>query len=239
MRSFALSLAIVSPCIVAAACGDNLDAGDDSTSEVQSNDGDHPDAGMEEPRAIISSLLLTAPSCDAAVADFEVDVLYADDRSLVPNRACTMTFDDGTVYDQCIGSHTFADGGFHDYLLEVRDLDSGATERTEGRRYIEYPLLVTFEAQAPACGLEVSYAGTVNVSAFSIAHISPAENVVGDAFSNSRDGSFQVTQPGTYTVTFSVEDERAIPICEAQITREVTVTACPDEHPHEPGCGHM
>ena len=233
MRSVALSLAIVVPSFFA--CGDNK-PGDSSLPFESGSDEEYPDAGVE-PRPIISSLLLTAPSCDAAVAEFEVDVLYADDRSLVPNRACTMTFDDGAVYDQCAGSHTFATGGFHDYVLEVRDLDNGAVERTEGRRYIEHPLLVTFEARAPECGLEVSYEGTVNVSAFAIVHITPAENVVGDADSNARSGTFQVTQPGTYQVRFDVEDERSIPICSETIVREVTVTAC--DHEHEPGCGHM
>jgi hypothetical protein len=234
MRSLALVLSIPLSFV---ACGDNIDP-DEGSSASESGDEDHPPDAAPA-REIVASLLLTAPSCDAPVADFEIDVLYADDRSLVPNRACTMTFDDGTVYDQCIGSHTFADGGFHDYVLEIRDLDSGAVLREEGRRYIEYPLLATFEATAPACGLEVSYAGTVNVSAFSITHISPAENVVGDAFAHVRTGTFQVTQPGTYNLRFYVEDERSIPICEATIDREVTVTACPDEHPHEPGCGHM
>jgi hypothetical protein len=235
MRSLVLSLSIVTPCFFA--CGDNLPPDEDSNSSVQSGDGHHPDAAPA--RDIISSILLTQPSCDAAVADFEIEVMYADDRSLVPNRACTISFDDGAVYESCAGSHTFAEGDFHDYVLEVRDLDSGAVERTEGRRSITPPLLVTFEAQAPACGLEVSYAGTVNVSAFGIVRISPSENVVGDAFTNARNGSFQVTQPGTYEVSFYVEDERSIPICEETIVREVTVTACPDDHDHEPGCGHM
>lgn len=233
---FALSLAFVTPMIVA--CGDNLQPDEDSRSSVQPTDGDHPDAGMEA-RAITASLLLTAPSCDAPVADFDVEVYYADDRSLVPNRACTMTFDDGAIYEQCIGSHTFAEGGFHGYSLEVRDVDSGALERTEGIRYIEHPLLATFEATAPACGLEIAYAGTVNVNAFSIVNVEPAANVAGDAFAHARTGSFQVTRPGTYRLRFDVEDERAIPICQATIERDVTVTACPGDHDHEPGCGHM
>ena len=53
------------------------------------------------------------------------------------------------------------------------------------------------------------------------------------------EGTVTLSEPGTYTLRVSAEDERPVgPICVVEVEREVTLVACPDDHEHVPSCEH-
>jgi hypothetical protein len=226
MRSFARSVVCVCP-ILLFACGDNLrPAGtvndNDDTAVDTGESGQH---GM--PRAIVAGLDINSPSCDDATASFEVLVSHADDRTFVKNARCRVTFDDGAVSDLCLGEHTFASAGAHTFTAEVEDLDTGATVRVERTRSIAEPLKVDLAVDVPTCGLELAFHATLSTRAEVHVTMSPDDQVVAPHVVGTA-GRFQVLAPGTYTITLLAEDERATgPICSREVTRTVTLSACP------------
>jgi len=188
-----------------------------------------PGNTLEPPplRAITAALDLGIPSCDAPVASFEVIVRHADDGSLVPNPTCRVEFDDGAVFPRCSGEHTFAEPGLHGATAFVVDPATEEVLIASAERVIFPGLEVTLEAAAPACGLALSYAGTVNATSDVRVSVSPAP--AGPFDPSARTGTIAVAAPGVYTVTLSAEDERTPgPICQRTIARTVEVVACAD-----------
>lgn len=175
----------------------------------------------------------SSPSCDAPVVAYEALIDPA-----VSEPQCRWTFDDGATSDACVGEHELPAGGVHDYTLEVLDLATGAFGSTSGSFFIYEPLLIDVEVQQPACGLSFAFTAEANQSSFLTALVTPSDKVVGEPFFLGGDGNVTVTEPGTYTIEFTAEDERTTgPICVERVVRTVEVVAC-DDHEHEPGCGH-
>jgi hypothetical protein len=230
MRSLALPVVYVTSTLIMSACGTSAPPEDEDTAAVLPvGSDDDPD----EPRAIVAGIDIGSPRCDTATASFEVLARYADDSTFVPNRRCRVTFDDGAVSELCAGEHTFASAGAHTFTVEVEDLDTGATARTETTRTIAAPLEIDLELDVPTCGLEVGFRATSTPRAEVHVTMSPPETVV-EPHVAGFSGTFQALQPGSYTITMTAEDERQTgPICLRSLTRTVELRAC-DDHDCDP-----
>jgi hypothetical protein len=178
---------------------------------------------------------LTQPSCDAALLAFEVFDVFRADGTRVTSPQCRFEFDDGGVSTACTGEHIFAEGGFHDLVVTVVDPETKEFFTEMTRRNVMPPIEAFIEARQVECELAIEATVGHNVTAFSIASVSPEENVVGDAFRHGQGvHTFEVTQPGIYVVTYFVEDERAIPICTETISQKVEVKDCNVPPPCDP-----
>src|SRR5688500_18931411 len=103
-----MKLYLLLPTALLVACAEPAPPQD---TEDQSSSGTEDHGGGEETaaREIQVSPQITFPSCEAALAAFEVSVRYADDQSFVPNYSCVWKFDDGTTLASCNGEHVFAE----------------------------------------------------------------------------------------------------------------------------------
>lgn len=224
------------PALLLAACGDNLASpSDQATAGAESTPTDTETDTDGVSRAIDASIYIETPSCTEALAKFEADVSYVDDGSPVGAVTCKWTFDDGSTSDQCAGEHIFATSGNHEFLVDITHTVTGETARATQVRYVEAPHVADLEVTAPECGLEFSYKASVSTPSENHIAVLEADKVIGlDPF--ALEGTVRVTEPGTYTVVYTAEDERQTgPICEARVEKQVTVTAC---HDHTPDCGH-
>jgi hypothetical protein len=229
-----MTIKLVLPAVlVAAACGDNLDPTNDETSL-----GTEEGAGETEDttaRPISASPLIYFPSCDAAVAQYEADARYADtdEIDIVPRFSCQWTFDDGTTSTSCAGEHTFAEGGWHDFVLVVTDLDTGETDEVVQRRYVYPPIEANLDVTTG--DRTITWNATVNVSAEVHVFVEPSELLdTDDPFYHlNRNYTVGVLRDGTYTVRMTVEDERTVgPICSAEVIKTVNVFCTGGDHTH-------
>lgn len=236
MHRLALIPAWIIPAVLGAGCGNNHQP--DTENSISAPDEKAWDR-EEQARAITAGFDVFSPSCVAPVAQFEAVVRYADDpTSLVPNLRCLFTFDDGSVSTQCAGEHTFEEPGLHGFSLEAEDLDTGEVDIIEEDRFIAIPLAVELTLDVPVCGLTFSFNAELSTAAETNVTMDPADRFV-DAHVFGTSGSFTAREAGVYTLRLSAEDERTNgPICQVNIERQVELVACPDDHEHEPGCGH-
>jgi len=235
MRSLASLLAV--PALLIAGCGDNLTpdgSGVESTFEVTGElPGPGPDA---DPRPLQGFIDGASLDCELMTLDYEAVIQYADDLSPALDIDCHVEFDDGAESFDCAGTHLFATEGVHNVRLTVTDRAFGGTFVDEGFFRVYAPLELTVSAEAPACGLSLSYDSVVSPSSPRFTLISPEANVVGGGARMGGAGSVEVTAEGTYTVTVLAEDERTVgPICSREVTATVDVVAC---HGHTPDCDH-
>ncbi len=223
---------LVPALLLAVACGDNLHDTDDQTS-FGSEDGAVPTDAPA--RAIEASIYIETPSCDGAIAAFEMDARYADDQSPLPitDYTCLWKFDDGTTSTDCAGQHEFADGGDHDFVLEVTHVATGETVEVMQRRFIYPPIEANLDVTTG--DRTITWNATVNVGAEVHVFVEPAELLV-DAdplYHTNRNYTVEVLRDGAYTVRMTVEDERgAGPICTAEIVKQVNVFCTGGEHTH-------
>ena len=223
------------PAFLLAACGDNMAPPSDQATAGAESTPTETDTDDGVSRAIDASIYIETPSCTDALAKFEVGVRYADDGSPADSYTCKWTFDDGATSDQCAGEHIFATSGNHEFLVDVTHTVTGETARATQVRYIEAPHVATLEVTAPECGLELSYKASVSTPSENHIDVLESDKVI-DLAPLALEGTVRVTEPGTYTVVYTAEDERQSgPICEARVEKQVTVTAC---HDHTPDCGH-
>jgi hypothetical protein len=236
MRRFAVSLAIVTPCLLAA-CGDNLDPEQGELSSVQSGAGEEADAEPEPIREIVAELEVTSPQCWDTVAGYAIRATYADDGSPVETLRCNVRLD-GTSSDLCAGEQAVSSPGFHDFVVDVVDVETGATAHLEQRGFIEPRMEINFEWVTPACGLFFDFNLSVPQSTLKQIVVSPADKIVGgDPGPFDQGGRVEVTEPGTYTLSAYIEQERSNgPLCSIAVDRDVQVVAC--EHEHTPDCAH-
>ncbi len=238
MRLFALPAAL----LAFVGCGDNLqpEADEDVGSvEAPTDEPDHH--GSEEPdappaRALDVGFDVQQPSCDGPIVAVEALVSHQDDGTPASGYTCRYLFDDGAVLEGCVGEHAFAEAGFHEITLEVTDAAGVVYTRTTSRDVLP-AFTVDLDLDVPACGLEVGYVASTSTSASAIVFVDPADKFV-EATSNLLSGSFTAREPGTYAIQINAEDERAIPICTASVRYELTLRACPHNHPPDPHCPH-
>ena len=214
------------------ACGDNLHPDEDQV-QVNSEEegGGHDDDGP--PRAINAGIGIMTETCERTVAHYEAFASYTDDNSPATNIACVWTFDDGATSTACTGSHQFAIAGSHDFVLEVTDLDSGATARSTQTRIFHPPLALTLEVSST--DLTISYTAVSNTGGEQVVFVSPDALVIADDpnYPRTTIGTVRVTEAGTYTVTYDVEDERGVSeICSGRLTRTIDVACDKDNVGH-------
>lgn len=235
----ALSLAIATPCLFAACTfGDNIQPNEGDSSSVQSGNSDQdagvdtPDAGVREIRA---ALHVTSPDCFQPIAAFEVEGIYADDGSPVPNLECHVAFDDGgPASDSCAGMQNVSGGGLHVFTVDISDPATGAMAHLQTQRMVEAPLRPNFEWDTHTCGLHIDFNLSAPSAQVRRVTVSPAEGVIGGPVFGDG-GGIDFSAYGDYTLTAYVEQERATgPICSLTIPRPIQILPC--DHEHGPSC---
>jgi hypothetical protein len=217
--------------LLIAGCGDNLHPED--TRDLSSSGSDEDGSGGDAPRTIDAAIDIQTITCVETIARFEGFASHVDDNSPVFNIACKWTFDDGATSNECIGEHRFDRAGAHDFVLEVTDLDTGATDISTQTRQFHPPLELTLDVTTS--DLTISYVATSNTGGEQVVFVQPDELVIADDpnYPRTTTGTVRVLQAGTYTVTYDVEDERGVSeICSDRLVREVTVVCSGDGHVH-------
>lgn len=238
----ALPLAIVTPCLFAAACGDNLQPDEGDSSSVQSGNTDQPDGGVDVPdgdapdaseREIIVDLLVTSPECFDAIAEYEVTARYADDNSPVGDLQCSVQADfAGPTSNSCTGRLNVFDGGEHLFNIDVQDAN-GAVAHADLRRFVEAPLRPNFDFELHSCGLHIDYNLSAPMAQTRVVTYTSADGTVSGPFPDG--GGIDFPAAGAYTLTAYVEQERPVgPICSLTIPRPITIVEC--DHEHGPSC---
>jgi hypothetical protein len=219
---------LVLPCLAAFGCADNPQPAPDDPPAKDGTSDKWDDAPHGSP--LLSAFIDGySNSCDATSAQVEVVASYSD-GSAIGQLACTLTFDDGETADGCLVNHVFASSGTHSVSAHVTDLATNAVVDVTETIYV-YPLAsygADLQVSAPTCGLELSYKASLEIGAERHVTVEPADKIIAPAgYEQLLENTIQVTEPGTYTVRFALEDERERgPICTYEITKEVTVTAC-------------
>jgi hypothetical protein len=220
------------------ACADNLNSGDrvatspDANEANEANEGSPSDSPTDA-RAIDAQIFIDAITCDNTIARFEAEARYVDDNSPAVNIACNWTFDDGSTSNECAGEHLFDAAGAHDFVVEVTDLDTGASDIATQTRLFDPPLELTLDVTGDDQSLSIMYAATSNTGGLQAVTVTPSELVVADDpnYPQATSGTVRVLEHGTYTVTYYVEDERGVSeICSGQLVEQVTL-ACKGDHP--------
>lgn len=219
------------PILLLAACGDNLHPDD---TDDQSSFGSEEDTGGHDTpaREIDASIFIETITCVETIARFEAGARYIDGTP-VTDFECLWTFDDGTTSTECVGEHPFAEAGFHDFELEVTDVTTGARDTVTQTRFFFPPLEATLEVTGDDFAL--TWNAMSNTGGEQIVTVSPAELVIADDpdYQRRLHYTVQVAQPGTYTVEYSVEDERGVSeICQARVVREITLVCDGAGHVH-------
>ena len=221
------------PALLLAACGDNLTPDEDQVSGTAV--GDHDD-GSDDPaaRPLQAQIFIQTITCNETIARFEAGAQYLDDGTNALNIACKWTFDDGTTSTECAGDHPFATSGAHDFVLEVTDLDTGATAVSTQTRIFAPPLELTLDVTSN--GLSISYNASSNTGGWPNVFVQPAELVFTEDDPNyptATTATLRVREAGTYTVTYDVEDERSSgEICLGRLVKEITVVCDGAGHVH-------
>jgi hypothetical protein len=213
--------------LLAAACGDNL-APEGAEGQSTSGNEEGPPA-----RAIDADIFIETITCHETIARFEAGARYVDDNSNVFGIQCLWRFDDGTTSTECAGEHPFDRAGAHDFVLEVTDPATGATDIATQTRIFAPLLELTLDVTGD--GLSISYTATSNTGGEQVVFVSPDEFVIVDDpnYPRTTSGTVRVTQAGTYTVTYDVEDERgASEICSGQLVKTITLVCDGDGHVH-------
>jgi hypothetical protein len=217
------------PVLLLAACGDNLHETDDQSSSADEASAPDPDP---EARAIDGAIYIETITCNETIAKFEADARYVDDNAPALNVSCKWTFDDGTTASTCAGEHAFAVAGTHDFVLEVTDLSTGATDTVTQARFFQVPLALTLDVRGD--DLSITYTATSNTGGVQVVFVSPDDLVIVDDpnYPRTTSGTVRVRAAGTYTVTYHVEDERgSSEICSGQVVKEITLV-CNGGHVH-------
>jgi hypothetical protein len=168
-------------------------------------------------------------SCDH-FHPFEVHRVVYESGAPVANYTCEWTFDGGGTSQSCAGTHEFPGPGFQGGTVVVRDTDTGATATISTPKILVVdPISLSIVAEAPKCGLSISYA-TTKTGGRTGGHtgilFAPFENIVTPG-PWPPSGTVEVSAPGTYQVRVLREEETNGPICTADATTKVTVKACP------------
>lgn len=168
-------------------------------------------------------------SCDH-VHPFEVHSVTYESGERVADYTCEWTFDGGGTSQSCAGMHEFPEAGRFGGTVVVRDTATGAIgTKTTLQISVVDPLFITVTAEAPKCGLTISYVTTITGGRGGHTNMlfRPAENVLTEG-PWPREGTVEVSAPGTYEVEAVHEEETATgPICMANATTKVVVNACP------------
>ncbi|HEY5928318.1 MAG TPA: PKD domain-containing protein [Kofleriaceae bacterium] len=212
-------------------CGDNLHPDDELAGASQG--GEYDDDDNPAPRAIDADIFIETITCTETIARFEAGARYVDDNSTVFGIECLWRFDDGTTSTECVGEHLFDRSGAHDFVLEVTDPATGATDIATQTRIFAPPLELTLDVMSE--DLTISYAATSNTGGEQVVFVSPDEFVIADDpnYPRTTNSTVRVTQAGTYTVTYDVEDERGVSeICSGQVVKTITVVCDGDGRVH-------
>jgi hypothetical protein len=212
------------------ACGDNLHPEDSQDSEDQTSKTDEDFSGSRE---IDADIFIETITCTETIARFEAGARYTDDGSPVAGFECLWTFDDGTTSSECVGEHLFAAAGTHDFVLQVTDPATGATDIVTQTRFFHPPLELSLDVTGD--DLSITWNASSNTGGEQHVFVTPAELIITDDpnYHFNTQFTLPVKQAGTYTVTYDVEDERGVSeICSATIVKQITLVCDGDGHVH-------
>jgi hypothetical protein len=215
--------------LLLAACGEDVDS--DATQDQTSK----PDEDFSgSPPGIAADFEIYTITCVETIARFRASIPYADDGSPVGGLECLWTFDDGTTSTECAGEHRFAEAGNHDFVLEVTDPATGAKAIATQTRFFYPPLELTLDVTTD--DLSITWKASSNTGGMlQVVTVTPHALVIADDpnYHSNLQYTVRVAEPGTYTVTYDVEDERGVSeICNARIEKQVEVMCGHDDHDH-------
>jgi hypothetical protein len=231
MRTLLLSsLAFATTTI--AGCGDNLipdqDDNGKSADDTPKSEDDHPPS--PEGRQIDGFIEFSNPDCDRASLGVKAVLNYTDDGSEATDVDCIYTFDDGGTEASCDAVHVFQLAGgaeVREVRLIARDRATGARIELADSSIVYREMMLDATVVTPECGLEIDYGYEFFAPATdTVVLVEPADKVVAMP---PGEGRIVVSEPGDYSVTVRMEQERtAGPICVAEETNVVHVAcACP------------
>jgi hypothetical protein len=179
--------------------------------------------------SLIVNAMVYPFSCDH-FHPFEVHRVVYESGTPVAAYTCEWTFDGGGSSPSCAGTHEFPGPGFQGGMVTVRDTSTGATATvTTPKILVVDPISLSVTAEAPKCGLSISYV-TTKTGGRTGGHtgvlFSPFENVITPG-PWPPSGTVEVSAPGTYEVRVLREEETNGPICGAEARATVVVTPCP------------
>ena len=225
-----MTIKVLLPALLLAACGDNLHPDEDQLSASAEDD-----SGDETPNdATLFAFFLAHPSsCADHSVLFEGHYGYTDGRQ-VTNPICSYELRDGTVFaDTCFAVHPFPTADVA--VFRVTDPANGQVATFE--EAVRGPLSFAATLDVTSNGLSISWDahaiyGDVVDAGSTLITIEPSDKVIIDdpAVRAQTRGTVAVTEAGTYTVNVHAAigfgDEGG---CTAFVERTIDVT-CADPH---------
>src|SRR5688572_11334405 len=151
MREFLLRLLIP---VMVAACADSkapteIEGPIESEPKDEDDDDDPPPA-----REITASLDIRTVDCFRGTVLFDVNARFVDNGEPTDAVSCRVTFDDGTVIDDCGGFHDFGSGGAeHSVVVEVTSQIDGSVIRLNETTFVYGVPVATVTASV--CGFDL------------------------------------------------------------------------------------
>ena len=198
---------LIAPLLGVLACGDNLHPSEDELTPVTADETDEKpphDGDVEvEARPITTFFIYDYVSCDDNSVWLEARTFYADDLSLVDNAICQYSFEDGTQLFGCGVVKSLPTA--QNVVLTVRDPDTDAIatfeEVVRGPSSFDATFAVSSDDLTISWDVSSTYGEVANAGGVRVS-IEPSENLVEPLpMLAPFQGSVQVTEPGTYTVS--------------------------------------
>jgi hypothetical protein len=173
---------------------------------------------------------LQPDSCDR-VSAYEVRDVRDENGIPVTDYTCEWTFTDGAVSNTCAGSREFGElPQRHSGTVVVRDSATGATATatTDVVRMIEPQALEIFAFSSEPMQLEYEIDRQYGCGGIHTLDIQPAENILTPGPWSIHSQTLQVSTPGVYTLTYTVEGcaPDYARTCVTTETAQVTVAEC-------------
>lgn len=207
---------------------------DPSPTEVQtpvespSDDGNQQgDEEVPPAREMTAVLDIRTVDCFRGTVYFEVKASFTDNGEPTDAKSCTVTFDDGTVINDCGGFHDFGAGGAdHVVNVDVVSGIDGSLIHIEKELFVYGPPVGTVTASV--CNYDLSYKVDADPAILVNAFVEPSQDLVTDdpAYYLNREYTVRVPSAGDYRVWVYLNDPRGGFNCVSSTEAWVHVTGC-------------
>jgi hypothetical protein len=228
MRKFLL--AVVVPVLVVACAEPNAPNEIDTPIGSESAaDDEHEQEEAPPARAITAALDIRTVDCFRGTVLFAVKASFTDNGEATDAVSCRVTFDDGTVVNDCGGFHEFGAGGAeHVVSVEVRSMIDGSVIELSQEVFVYGPPVGTVTASA--CNFDLSYKVEADPALLVHAFVEPHFDTLEPEYYLKRENTVRVPAAGDYRIWVFLQDERGGFNCVSSTEALVHVDGCT--------CGH-